>query len=299
MYEQHFGLREAPFGITPDTSYYFANHSAQDAFNTLRIALSTGEGFVKVVGEVGTGKTLLCRKLLNAFEADGWITAYVPNPYLEPRTLLKTVADELGIHDATADDQHALLKAISVFLIESSTAGRRVLLCLDEAQSVPLDTMEALRLLSNLETERRKLIQIVLFGQPELDEHLNQPGLRQLKSRIGFSCRLAPLPARDTDDYLAHRLRVAGYGGPRLFSDRATRMLYRACGGVPRLANVLAHKSLMAAYGEGAREVAARHVRLAVADTESVQHAHGWRRVFPWLHATLAAAGGSPRMKRT
>jgi MSHA biogenesis protein MshM len=168
--------------------------------------------------------------------------------------------------------------------------------CLDEAQAIPLETLEGLRLLSNLETERRKLLQVVLFGQPELDARLAQPSVRQLRQRIGFSCRLEPFGLGETEFYLAHRLAVVGYRGPRLFAPDAVRRLHRASGGIPRLINILAHKAMLAAFGEGARNVTAKHVRLAVDDTESVR-AHGTiraraRRYLAALVTTVLAAVG-------
>jgi MSHA biogenesis protein MshM len=146
-----------------------------------------------------------------------------------------------------------------------------VLLCLDEAQAIPLETLESLRLLSNLETERRKLLQVVLFGQPELNARLDNPSIRQLKQRVSFSCQLSPLSLSEVEFYISHRLAVAGYRGPRLFPHKVVKQIYRASKGIPRLVNILSHKALMAAFGEGARVLAERHVRMAVTDTESTQ----------------------------
>lgn len=272
MYRTHFGLQELPFTITPDTSFFFAQASHQEALNTLLVAVRSGEGFMKVIGEVGTGKTLLCRKFLGALDHREFVTAYVPNPYLQPMTLLLAVADELGIRCPQHINQHQLLKLLTRYLIETYAGGRRVLLCLDEAQAMPLETLESLRLLSNLETERRKLVQVVLFGQPELNMRLDNPSIRQLKQRISFSCRLSPLSLSEVEFYISHRLTVAGYRGPRLFPHRVVKQIYRASQGIPRLVNILAHKTLMAAFGEGAHVVAERHVRMAVADTESTQN---------------------------
>jgi MSHA biogenesis protein MshM len=270
MYQEHFGLREAPFTITPDTTFFFAHSSHREALNTLLVAVRSGEGFMKVVGEVGTGKTMLCRKFLSALEQDRCLTAYVPNPYVGPNTLLLAVADELGVSYPERVNQHQLLKLITSFLIEAGAEKRRVVLCLDEAQAMPVETLEALRLLTNLETERRKLLQVVLFGQPELDTKLNNQAIRQLKQRITFSCRLRPLSLADVDFYLAHRLTIAGYRGARVFTTEAVKRLHRASGGVPRLVNILGHKALIAAFGEGAHQVTERHTRVAVDDTESV-----------------------------
>lgn len=270
MYQEHFGLRELPFSITPDTAFFFPDFSHEEALNTLLIATRTGEGFMKVVGEVGTGKTLLCRKFLGALDAEGFVSAYIPNPYVAPQALLFAVANELGVIGVATANSSLLLERLTKYLLQVSADGGRVVLCLDEVQAMPVETLEALRLLTNLETERRKLLQVVLFGQPELDVKLSDPAIRQLRQRITFTCRLRPLNAADVEYYVAHRMAVAGYRGPRAFTTGAVRRLARASGGVPRLINVLAHKALLAAFGEGVRAITERHVRRAVADTESV-----------------------------
>lgn len=275
MYLQHFGLRELPFGITPDTAYAFSGVAHQQALNTLVVALEGGEGFVKITGEVGTGKTLLCRRLLQIVGAQGR-TAYIPNPNLEPRTLLLAVAEELGVAgDLTSLDEYHLIKALNCALLDNARDGMRVVLFVDEAQAMPSESLEMLRLVSNLETERRKLIQIVLFGQPELDARLRQPSLRQLLQRIAFHYKLSGLQRAELPHYLSHRLRIAGLRGPDVFSRRSVKALYRAAGGVPRLVNILAHKSLLSAYGEGRHTVVARHVSVAARDTEGARRV-GW-----------------------
>ncbi len=275
MYLDHFGLTELPFGITPDTSYTYATQSHQEALNTLLIALNGGEGFIKITGEVGTGKTLLCRRLLQALPA-GTTSAYLPNPYLAPRTLMLALAEELGLGVAPDTDDYHLLQQVNHSLLDSAAAGRHVVVCIDEAQAMPLETLESLRLLSNLETEKRKLLQIVLFGQPELDEKLAQPSVRQLLQRIAFHYRLFGLNRLEIANYLGHRLRVAGYRGEPLFTSGAVRALERASGGTPRLVNILAHKSLLAVFGEGKRQVKAGHVRKAAQDTEGARSPGWW-----------------------
>ena len=290
MYTAHFGLREVPFSITPDTSFFFTSPHSQEALNTLLVAARNGEGFIKITGEVGTGKTLLCRKFMGTL-GDGFVTAYIPNPYLEPRTLMLALADELGIHLEKEVDQHQLLKALTMRLLELAAQDKRVLLCLDEAQAIPVESLEALRLLTNLETEKRKLLQIVLFGQPELNRKLELESIRQLAQRITFHYHLGPLSRDDLDYYLAHRLRVAGFTGARLFSRSAVSRLYVASRGIPRLVNILAHKALMVAYGEGKQQVGRKHVADAASDTIGIG---GKRRVWPWAAAgsLLAVAGG-------
>ena len=287
MYNKHFGLREAPFSITPDTAFSFASHAFQEALNTLLIAVRNGEGFLKITGEVGTGKTLLCRKFLASLDS-GTLTAYIPNPYLEPRTLLLALADELSLTLPRDIDQHQLLKALTCALLDSARGGRKVVICLDEAQAMPLETLEALRLLSNLETEKRKLLQVVLFGQPELNDKLAQESVRQLQQRIVFQYDLKPLSREELEYYVAHRLSVAGYSGGALFSKPALNALYHASGGTPRLINILAHKSLLVVFGEGRQQVEARHVELAAKDTPATQLGHGKR----WWWAAAAALLG-------
>ena len=288
MYLTHFGLRELPFGLTPDTSFFFACSNYQEALNTLLVAARNGEGFIKIVGEVGNGKTLLCRKflaILNQGESaattaigtqDGnapgrtaakFVTAYIPNPYLEPRSLLLALADEFRITLDQNADQHQLLKELTHALLDFARDGKRVLVCLDEAQAMPLESLEVLRLLTNLETEKRKLMQVVLFGQPELDERLKQNSVRQLRQRISFQYELQGLYSDELDRYVRHRLTVAGFGGETLFSAGAVRLLHRVSRGTPRLVNIIAHKALLLVYGEGRHQVLARHMRIAAADT--------------------------------
>jgi MSHA biogenesis protein MshM len=243
-YLRHFGLREAPFGITPDTSYFFACRAIQEAFNTLQVAVGNGEGFIKITGEVGTGKTLLCRKFLSLLDAT-WLSAYVPNPSFEPRTLYLALAEELGIPVGAALDQHQLIKAITRALLDLARQRKRVLLCIDESQAMPLETLEALRLLTNLETEKRKLMQVVLFGQPELDRKLASPSIRQLLQRITFQHRMGGLQENEVGAYVAHRLAVAGLTGRALLAPGALRALHRASRGLPRLINIVMHKAML------------------------------------------------------
>ena len=285
MYAAHFGLRELPFGITPDTSFFFGSPRSQEALNTLLVAARSGEGFIKITGEVGTGKTLLCRKFM-ATLGEGFVTAYIPNPYLEPRTLMLALADELEIVLERDVDQHQLLKAINRRLLQLAAQDLRVVLCLDEAQAIPVDSLEALRLLTNLETEKRKLLQIVLFGQPELNRKLQLDSIRQLAQRITFHYHLGPLNRDDIDFYVAHRLRVAGFTGARLFSSAAIRSLYKASGGVPRLVNIMAHKAMMLSYGQGKQQVAGGHVAIAARDTVGVG-----RAIRQWLTGGVVVMG--------
>jgi len=269
MYLEHFRLTAAPFSITPDTAFAYSSRAQQEALNTLLLAIDDGQGFIKITGEVGTGKTLLCRRFLAALatRADRIETAYVPNPCLSPRTLLLAIGLELSLplrHDAP---EHELLAALNAHLLQAAEASRRVVVCLDEAQAMPFDALEALRLTSNLETEKRKLIQIGLFAQPELDHKLARQDLRQLASRITFQYALGALSADEAERYIAHRLRVAGHNGDALFPPKVAQLLHKVTRGVPRLINIVAHKSLLLAYGAGGLRVEHAHVRAAAADT--------------------------------
>ena len=287
MYQSHFGLQELPFGLTPDTSFAYTRASHQEALNTLLVAVKNGEGFIKITGEVGTGKTLLCRAFLATLD-DTFVSAYIPNPYLQPRALLLGLAEELRIELPEAGDQHQLIKGLSEALLGFATAGQSVVVCLDEAQAMPPESLEALRLLTNLETEKRKLLQVVLFGQPELDVKLAQESVRQLRQRITFQYCLTPMRANEIEHYLAHRLRVAGYRGGRLFEKSAVRALQRASGGTPRLVNIIAHKALLLAFGAGATEVLTRHVRAAASDTPAAA-----RTTWNWVSYAVILASAS------
>ncbi len=275
-YLAHFGLREAPFGITPDTSFFFPCRSSQQALNTLLIALDNGEGFIKITGEVGTGKTMLCRKFLATLDETAWVSAYIPNPNLEPRSLLFAFAEELGVGLDPGLDQYRLLKGLTRSLLDLARTRRRVVLCMDESQAMPLDTLEALRLLTNLETEKRKLLQVVLFGQPELDRKLASESVRQLRQRITFQHDLQTLDEDEVGAYFTHRLRVAGYAGPALLTAGARRSLYQASRGVPRLVNILSHKTLLLLYGEDGDRIERRHLHAAAADTPAAVQPRRW-----------------------
>ena len=270
MYETHFGLQEAPFALTPNTRYFLRAPSHHDALELLLVALRQREGFIKITGEVGTGKTLLCRLLLNELEQEAY-TAYIPNPHLTPDTLYEAVAEELGVDVTRCANTHQVLKALNERLIALAMEQRPVVLVIDEAQAMPEATIEALRLLTNLETESVRLLQVVLFGQPELDTLLRRESLRQLRQRITFAHRLAPLDRASGSHYLRHRLAQAGYNGGDLFAPAALRLMTRCSGGIPRLINILAHKSLLAAWGRGERQVGRRHVAMAARDTESAR----------------------------
>ena len=278
MYLRHFSLREAPFSITPDAAFFYPHDGAQAALNTLLVALRSGEGFLKIVGEVGCGKTVLCRQLLRSLQGE-CVTAYIPNPDLGPRDLLLALAGELGLKLPASATRYRLLDGLQACLLGHAAQGRSVVLIVDEAQAIPVRTVESLRLLSNLETEKRKLLQIVLLGQPELDRKLARPEIRQLLQRITFSERLGPMEDARVGAYLRHRLQVAGTNastGPDVFEPQAVLALAQCSGGVPRLVNVLANKCLMLAYGENRHRVTVADVRIAAKDTGGLAVASSW-----------------------
>lgn len=281
MYLQHFGLREMPFALTPNTGFFFALAPHAEALQVLQTALQTGEGFIKVTGEVGTGKTLILRKLLNDLPAP-LRCAYLPNPCLSPNELRWALALELGLKYSANIDQQQLTSLIQHQLMALAAHGHSVVLILDEAQALPQESLETLRLFTNLETENRKLLQVVLFGQPELDERLASPELRQLRQRITFSYRLRPLNRQEIHAYVAHRLRVAGLSEGGLFDNAAIAAIARASRGIPRLINILAHKSLMLGFGEGAKCIGRRQALGAIRDTEDASQPL-WPRWLPVL----------------
>ncbi|MCW8196628.1 AAA family ATPase [Proteobacteria bacterium 005FR1] len=283
MYKDFYRFDELPFTLTPNTQFFFNQQSHREALNTMLLALRHSEGFIKIVGEVGTGKTLLCRKLLSLLDGH-FITIYIPNPYLTPEELKGFIAEELGIKPEQSIPSYELLSIIYRHLIKLAEQGKQVVLVIDEAQAMPRETIESLRLLTNLETERRKLLQVVLLGQPELDVLLNRSDLRQLKQRIVFSERLRPFSVSGTAHYVRHRLLAAGCKA-ELFTPGALRLLALASGGTPRLINILAHKSLLAAYGRSEPQVKAKHVARAMADTEESR----WQgKLFAWRWRLLA-----------
>jgi len=268
MYEQFFGLKELPFSLTPDTGFVYCHAGHQEALNDLLSGLQAGEGFLSVIAEVGSGKTLLCRKLLSLLP-ENWASAYLPNPLLTPLELYRSIARELGLPIRESLSLEELQQGIFDILIGVRQANGQTVILIDEAQAMSQRSLEALRLLSNLETEKEKLLQVVFFAQPEFETRLRQHGLRQLRQRITFVCRLKPIPRGEIAGYLNHRLATAGYNGPSPFTAAAVRSLYRRSGGCPRIVNILAHKSLLAAYGKGGARVTSRQVGTAVADTFS------------------------------
>lgn len=265
MYTQHFGLHEAPFGITPNPAFFYSGNARGEILSALLYAVTHGEGIVKVTGEVGCGKTMLCR-MLEARLPDGVDVLYLVNPTLCPQEVLHAIAAELSLETGGRRSDE-VVRALQAALIARHAAGRRVVLLVEEAQAMPLETLEEIRLLTNLETASSKLLQIVLFGQPELDEHLSLPHMRQLRERITHSFDVPPMPRDQIPFFLSHRLRAAGYRGPELFSQGAVRLIARGSQGIVRRINVLADKALMAAFAEDLPYVNSYHVRQAIEDS--------------------------------
>lgn len=266
MYFDYFGLKEAPFRITPNTEYWYAGGQRGEMLAALLYAIGQGEGIIKVVGEVGSGKTMLCRKLVAQLPAT-IDSVYLGNPTLSADDMLVAILSDLGI-DLPADGRQARLAQLNTTLLARHEAGRRVVVFVEEAQGITLDNLEFLRLLTNLETATDKLLQIVLFGQPELDTQLADPRIRQLKDRITLSLNLSPLSEPEVADYLRSRLHVAGYRGPDLFSSELIARMAQLSGGLSRRINVLADKTLLAAYAGQTHTLTPAHLNAAAGDAE-------------------------------
>jgi type II secretory pathway predicted ATPase ExeA len=287
LYLEHFGLREPPFRITPHTDFFFEGADRGATLEALLYAIQHEEGIVKVVGEVGSGKTLLCRVLIERLPQHVE-TIYLANPSFSRDEILYAVAEELKI-EFSRERATIALRALQDRLIASYAEGRRTVILIDEAHAMPEETLEQVRLLSNLETSRHKLLQIVLFGQPELEEVLGLPSLRQLKDRITHSFRMRPLSQSEAANYITFRMRAAGYRGPDVFAPEAVAMIARAASGLSRRINILADKSLLSAFSQGAHAVAAKQARAAIADSE---FAPPWRARRPFAaYAAIGAAG--------
>jgi len=284
MYQEHFQLTHRPFGLTPDLSFCYPEITRSEALTTVQVALQQGEGFLTVIGEVGLGKTLLCRTLLDHLR-EPFVTAWLPDPHLAPGTLRVALARELGVELPARPTQQLVHELLQRRLTELAADNWRPVLLIDEAQALPDSTLETVRLLTNLETERRKLLQVVLFGQPELERRLQRAEFRQLRQRITYSCRLQPLSTGEVRRYLTFRLRKAG-AKRDLFAPAAAGRIARASRGVPRLVNILADKSLLSAYGKGKARADWFDVRRAVADTCATREQLWWPYLRPAARVT-------------
>ncbi len=289
MYESFFGFTERPFQLVPNPAYLFLSSSHEEALAHLRYAASQGDGFVAITGEVGTGKTTLCRAFLDTLGPEAEV-AYIFNPRLTPVQLLKSVNEELGL-PAEAESTQELIPHLNHFLLQKKSEGQTVLLLIDEAQNLSRETLEQLRLISNLETRTSKLIQIILVGQPELRELLNSPAMRQLNQRITLSFHLAPLTFAETRDYIQHRLWVASRQAKSIITPWACYAMYRFSRGIPRLINMACDRALLTAFGSGNTKVTFTAARRAIRELHLRNH---FRPGFfslktrPWLPAGLA-----------
>ncbi len=281
MYYAHFGLKEPPFKITPNTDFFFSGANRGAVLDALVYAIANGEGIIKVVGEVGSGKTMLCR-MLQSILPEKIESIYLANPSVAPEDVLHAIAFELQLKLPKNADRLKVMQQLQAHLLERHAQGRQVVIFVEEAQGMPLATLEEIRLLSNLETKQDKLLQIVLFGQPELDDNLSKAHIRQLRERITHSFHLEPLAIKDISEYLLLRLRAAGYHGPHLFSDAAIKKLASAAKGLARRVNILADKALLAAFADNVYLVTPKHVKAAIQDSEFGRPTFQHKTYFFW-----------------
>jgi general secretion pathway protein A len=274
VYEEFYGLSESPFSLTPDPKFFYHGASHIRAFELLRYGIHRGEGFIVVYGDIGAGKTTLCRAVMENLQ-DNVYTALLLNPFLSEIELLRAILRDFGvisqessprIRTASKDD---LIASLNTFLISIMELDGRGLVLIDEAQNIPIGTLEQIRILSNLETNKRKLLQIVLVGQSELKDILARPELRQLAQRVSLRCELAPLSVEETANYISHRIKMASNGPPRVaFTSGAVKMIYNYSNGTPRLNKLIADRCLTAGLILQAREISVRIVKEAVTDLE-------------------------------
>ena len=276
MYLEHFGIDEPPFKITPVTDFFFPGANRAEILDALLYAISESEGIIKITGEVGSGKTMLCRMLLERFP-DKIEAVYLANPSLSREEMLYAIADGLNLN-LEGQRVNIILQTLQNHLESKISEGKRVVILVDEAHAMPLETMEELRLLYNLQVGNHKLLQIVLFGQPELNEKLNQPNMRQLKDRIIHHFSMLPLSQNIIESYLLFRMRTAGYRGPSPFSAPAATLIGKASQGLMRRVNILADKALLAAFVENTHSVEVRHVQAAIRDSELSPQSQTWWR---------------------
>lgn len=269
MYYDYFGLKQAPFKITPDTSLFFPGGDRGAILDALIYAIVSGEGIVKLVGEVGSGKTTLCRMLEKELPQNVEIV-YLANPSLSPDNILHAIAFELHLKVRPDDSRLKVMNSLQNYLLEKHAENKQVVVFVEEAQSMPIATLEEIRLLSNLETAQNKLLQIAIFGQPELDVMISKPEIRQLKERITYSFYLNPFKADEVKDYINSRLRACGYRSIELFNEGAIKTISKYSNGLLRRINILSDKALLATYADNSNVVTVKHVKLAAKETEFV-----------------------------
>ena len=285
MYAPFFGLTQEPFSIAPDPRYLFMSERHREALAHLVYGLQAGGGFVLLTGEIGAGKTTVCRCFLEQIPRRCNV-AYIFNPKLNTAELLQSICDEFRIPlpEGASASLKTHVDALNEFLLKTHAVGQNNVLIIDEAQNLSPEVLEQLRLLTNLETEKRKLLQVIVFGQPELEDKLNHPSIRQLKQRIAFHYCLTPMVRDEVDFYVQHRLSIAGHTGGRLFTSGALWLLRKRTQCVPRLVNIIAHKALLSAFGKGHKQVTFWDVKAAADDTNSTQRPYKkWGLVFLWM----------------
>lgn len=273
MYCDFYGLTELPFNITPDPKFLFLSPNHQEALLHLKYGLAEKKGFIVLIGEVGCGKTTLCRQLLNDLHNSNYDTALILNPRITETQLLRTILHELGATGTTPENTHDLTNEVNRVLLDRINAGRDVVIIVDECQNLTFEVLEQLRLLSNLETDKQKLLQIVLIGQPEFRTMLNEQRLRQLRQRVLVSFDLRPLTPEQVAHYIQHRISLAGGKGRPWFTRHAIRAICHASGGVPRLVNNLCDKALLAAFVRESDEVTYWDVRRAIREYRALDAA--------------------------
>ncbi len=294
MYEEYFGLERPPFKITPDTSLFFEGGKRGDILGALVYAIHRGEGIIKVVGEVGSGKTMLCRMLQLKLPSTVEIV-YIANPSVSAEDILFVIAHELSLAVGRDASKHQVMRMLQDYLLQRHMENKQVVLFVEEAQGMPLDTLEEIRLLSNLETDENKLLQIILFGQPELDQNLSERSIRQLRERITHNFNLAPLTRDEIHNYLNFRMRQVGYTGPELINDTVAKKIEHHSEGLLRRINIIADKILLSAFAEGTHNLSSKHVTAAVNDSAFAQDAprrssSPWRWLIPLVVVALALA---------
>ena len=289
MYEDYFGLKRPPFKITPDTSLFYEGGKRGDILAALVYAIHRGEGIIKVVGEVGSGKTMLCR-MLQIKLPDTVEIVYIANPSVSSEDILFVIAHELSLPVTKDASKHEVMHLLQDYLLQRHMENKQVVLFIEEAQGMPLDTLEEIRLLSNLETDQNKLLQIVLFGQPELDQNLSQQSIRQLRERITHNFNLEPLTQDEIHTYLNFRMREVGYTGPELINPTVAKKVELHSDGLLRRINIIADKILLSAFAEGTHNLSAKHVTAAVNDSAFNQEAPRKSRALWWLGILLLIA---------
>jgi general secretion pathway protein A len=289
MYCDFFGFSEKPFTITPNPHFVFLSSIHREAYARLLYGVDSHAGFIALTGEVGTGKTTMLRTLLSQLDPEKYASALIFNPCLTAEQLLAGICREFGVEsgvESVEQNRSAYLENLNRFLIEQNGAGRTVVLVIDEAQNLDPDVLEQVRLISNLETERDKLIQIILAGQPELNYILQRHDLRQLNQRITVRCRLTPMTLDDTTSYINHRLRISGSRLPDIFSKGAIRRIYRFAHGIPRLINVACEQALVMAWTRESRSVSPVMAAEVIKEIQPVDAQKGfWQRISRWLFA--------------